>query len=49
MPRTVTIDMDASEDDWFVVYEILRRAELGLPDPHEDVEIGPKVPSKGSE
>ena len=52
MPRTVTIDMDASEDDWFVVYETLRRAELGLPDPHQGVEIGerkPVVPARGSE
>ena len=52
MPRTITIDMDASEDDWFVVYETLRRAELGIAEPDEDVEIGerkPVVPARGSE
>ena len=49
MPRTITIDIDSPDEDWVTVYETVRRAELGLPDPHEGVEIGPKVPDKGSE
>ena len=49
MPRTITIDIEDSDEDWVTVYETVRRAELGIAEPDEDLEIGPKVPSKGSE